>query len=75
MSDVMPVSPLPEDATAGFIDLLHAHGESWQITVDLREGRPLRIQARRRPLRDGDEPVECASVREMADRLSALEGR
>jgi hypothetical protein len=70
----MTASPLSEDLTAELRDLLHDRGESWEIAVDLREGRPLRILARRRPLEDGDEPVECGSVREMADRLSALDG-
>jgi hypothetical protein len=74
MSERIPDSALPEDATAGFCDLLHDRGERWQITIDLREGKPLRVQARRRPLAGGDEPVECGSVREMAEKLSALEG-
>ena len=73
MDNRIPASRLPEDSATQLRDILCTYGERWEVLPDLREGRPLRVLIRPRPVTADITPIECASLKEAADVLARLD--
>ena len=65
---------MPEESFTQLRDILCKYGERWEVVPDLRQGRPLRVLIRPRPVDPDCKPIECGSLGEAAEVLATLDG-